>query len=163
MNHAAVAALIHRYCRALDRLDMPLLRACFHDDAQVDMGAIYRGGPDGFVQVAEGFMGSMAATRHCVTNILVADDGPEHGIEAYVDAWHRLDNPDGCRELMVRARYLQRAEERAGVWRFTHHGEVIDFGELRPLDTSWFDGNAELDKGLRGHGDQSYLVMGRQA
>jgi hypothetical protein len=155
MSRDAISNLIYRYCRALDRLDMALLRRCFHEDADVNMGAIYRGGPDGFVEVAQGFMGSMTATRHVVGNILIANAGPEQGIEAYVDAWHRLDTPDGPRELMVRARYLQRAAERGGEWRFTHHSEVIDFGEMRVVDTGWFDGNAELEKGTRGEADAS--------
>jgi hypothetical protein len=32
---------------------------------------------------------------------------------------------------------------------------VIDLGEIRPLDTSWFDGDAELDTGARGPADPS--------
>lgn len=151
MDKHELAQIVYRYCRALDRLDSGLLRSVFHADAEIDMGAIYQGGVDGFVDVAMGFMGSMQSTRHCVSNILINGSV----VESYVDAWHLLA---GGRELIVRARYLQRAEVRDGQLAFSYHSEVVDFGAEREVDIGWFGGEIGLRKGSRDRDDPSYAL-----
>lgn len=155
----AVPQLVYRYCRALDRLDPALLDDVFTPDADIDLGAIFRGPPAGFVPVMLGFMGAMTATRHEVGNILIAPDGDRVGVESYVTAWHRLDGDAGPQELIVRARYLSTAAVVAGEWRLVAHGEVIDWGALTPASAAWLDGNAELPKGTRDRADASYRVL----
>ena len=150
-----VRELVYRYCRALDRLDAALLRACFHADAQIDMGAIYRGPATGFVDVAMTFMRRMAITRHVVGNILCVGNG----YESYVDAWHLIEDDRGPRELLVRARYLQRVAQQNGYWAFSYHSEVIDFGAEQPADRSWFDAQRGLPRGSRGPEDASTQLM----
>jgi hypothetical protein len=157
----AIPQLLFRYARALDRLDMALLDRVFWSDAEVELGSIYRGDPAGFVAVAQGFMGSMAATRHCISNVLVEADGDQAGVEAHVDAWHRIEMPEGTRVLQVAGRYLSRAERRGGEWRLSAHAEVMDWAEERAADPGWFEGNAELPKGRRDGEDPSYGVLGR--
>jgi hypothetical protein len=139
------------YCRGADRLDAGLVRAAFWPDAQITLGTIYVGGPDGFVETAIGFMGMFAATRHDLANLLV---GPDGGYEAYVRAWHRLTDPD--RELVVLGRYVGRAETRDGETRLVAHGELMDWGEERAVDAGWFEANGELEKGRRDPTDSSY-------
>lgn len=158
-DERAVERLILTYARAADRLDGPLLRRIFTPDAEIDLGAIYKGGPEGFEQVVLGFMGSMAGTRHAVTNMLVQVSGDTATMEAYVTAWHRVATPEGDRELTVLGRYLDRAERRDGQWLLTHHTEVIDWGEDRPVDAAWFETNSEMEKGQRGRGDRSYAFL----
>lgn len=157
--YLAIPRLLYRYCRALDRLDWGLLDTVFWPDAEVELGSIYRGDPAGFLPVAQGFMGSMATTRHCVSNVLVEVDGDRAAVEAYVDAWHRIETPGGTRVLTVAARYISRAERRAGEWRLSAHAEVMDWGEDRAADAGWYEGNAELPKGRRDRDDASYGVL----
>lgn len=158
MTEAAVGdaeiarALACRYARGLDRLNRELLRSCFHDDAAIDMGEIYRGPPDGFVEVAMQFMGAMEATRHMIGNVLRIGAG----YECYVDAWHLIAVGGVQKELMVRGRYLQIPEERDGHWALAAHSEVIDFGCERPVDPSWFEGSTGLPRGSRGPADPSF-------
>lgn len=164
-DFAAVEAqarrLIFTYSRAVDRLDRDLLRSIFHGDAHIELGAIYQGGPDGFLDVAMGFMGSMAATRHDVGNVLILSHGPDFAtVEAYVQAWHRIDTPEGTRELTVYGRYLSRIEARGGDWRLAVHSEVIDWGRDVASDATWFEGNGEMPKGRRDRGDASYALLG---
>ena len=155
----AIPQLIYRYCRALDRLDPALLDAVFTPDADIDLGAIFRGDPAGFVPVMLGFMGSMHSTRHEVGNILIDVAGNRAGVESYVTAWHRLEGDGGTQELVVRARYLSTAARIDGAWRLVAHGEVVDWGAVTPASAAWFDGNAELPKGARDRTDASYRVL----
>ena len=157
--YLAIPQLIYRYCRALDRLDPGLLDDVFTPDADIDMGAIFRGPPAGFVAVMVGFMTSMTATRHEVGNILIDVDGPCAGVESYVTAWHWLDGSDGTQELIVRARYLSRAAYTVAGWRIVAQTEVVDWGAVTTASAVWIDGNAELPKGARDRSDASYRVL----
>lgn len=150
----AVRQALYRYARGVDRLDAALIADAFWSDAQISLGTIYNGSRDGFVQVAIGFMGMFAATRHDVANVVLARHGGSIGYEAYVRTWHRF--ADRPAELTVLGRYIGRAEQRAGEWRIAEHGELMDWGEERAVETGWFDGNAELEKGRRDAQDGSY-------
>src|ERR1700722_16395209 len=48
LDKQAVAEVVLRYCRGVDRLDLPAVRACYHDDA-VDHHTGFDGGPDDYV------------------------------------------------------------------------------------------------------------------
>jgi hypothetical protein len=149
---------VFTYCRALDRLDHDLLRSCYADDARIEMGSIYAGGPDGFAETAMAFMGSMRATRHVIGQML--DLGGV--IESYVDAWHLLEDEDGrSNELLVRARYFHRFTDNIGEPKILFQSEVVDYGETRPADTSWFAGDIGMDRGTRGRDDASYAFARR--
>jgi hypothetical protein len=159
-DERAIERLILTYARAADRLDGPLLRTIFAPDAEIDLGAIYRGGPEGFERVMLGFMGAMKATRHSVTNALIVFERDDRAaMESYVTAWHRIATPEGESELTVFGRYLDRAERRGDVWLLTRHSEVIDWGEERTVDGRWFDRNAEMEKGARDRRDRSYAYL----
>lgn len=159
--HLAAAHLLGRYARAADRLDRALLADLFTPDAHIDMGAIFAGGPEAFADVVIGFMGSMAATRHELSTINAVSHGPDAAAyEAYVRAWHRIDTPEGAtRELVVLGRYIGRLARTAQGWRIAQHAEIIDWGDDRPADLAWFDGNTELPKGARDRTDRSYDVL----
>jgi hypothetical protein len=156
----AVRQAIYRYARGVDRLDAALVRDAFWPDATIRLGSIYAGGREGFVDVAMQFMGMFRATRHDVANVGLAFDGTSCGYEAYVRTWHWLAGPEsGSRELVVLGRYIGRAVERDGVWRLAEHGELMDWGEERAVESGWFEGNAELEKGRRDRADASYAVL----
>jgi len=45
----AIIDLIHRYCRSVDRLDVPLGHSIWHDDGIADYGAVYQGNGRGVI------------------------------------------------------------------------------------------------------------------
>jgi len=153
-DHESVRQAIYRYARGADRLDGDLIRGAFWSDARITLGTIYSGDTEGFVEVALGFMGMFAATRHDVANIVMAPDGDSMGYEAYVRTWHWQKEKGS--ELEVFGRYVGRAERRGGQWRLAEHGELMDWGAEKPVDAGWFDANGELEKGRRSREDGSY-------
>lgn len=152
-----VRQTLYRYARGVDRLDAALITDAFWPNARITLGSIYDGGRDGFVDVAMGFMGMFAATRHDISNIVLAPDGDSIGYEANVRTWHWLR--DKGTELVVLGRYIGRAEARDGTWRLAEHGELMDWGEERPVDAGWFESNVELEKGRRDPADRSYRFL----
>lgn len=153
--HAAIERLLIGYCRAVDRLDMDLLRSLFADDARVQLGDFHDGDLEGFVPVVQGFMGSMERTQHSLSNVLIDLDGDEAASEAHVFAHHVERAEDGPYELIVGARYLTRYARGADGWRISAHAEVMDWGTRRPLG-DWFDRSEEMPKGRRDGSDPSY-------
>lgn len=152
--------LLAGYARAADRLDRALLESLLHDDAEIMLGTIYKGGPSGFVETVLGFMGAMAATRHDLGQQFVQVAAPGiAAVETYVQAWHRIDTPEGTRELTVYGRYLTRIERRDGRWAIAWHSELIDWGRDVAADPSWFDGNGEMEMGRRDREDGSYRLL----
>ncbi|MEE4205275.1 MAG: nuclear transport factor 2 family protein [Erythrobacter sp.] len=149
-----VRQALYRYGRGADRLDPDLIRSAFWPDAQVTLGTIYTGDTEGFVEVAIGFMGMFAATRHDIANVVMVEEGDSIGYEAYVRAWHWHE--DAKTELEVMGRYIGRAVQRDGEWRLMEHGELMDWGAERKVDDTWFKNNAELEKGERNRADGSY-------
>lgn len=156
---AEARRLIYTYARAADRLDRELLASIFHGDARIDLGTIYAGPPPGFLDVCIGFMGAMVATRHDIGNVLVLEhEANSASVEAYVQAWHRIETPGGTRELTVYGRYMTRIEKRDD-WKIAYHSELIDWGRDVPADPAWFDGNGEMGKGARDRSDASYALF----
>lgn len=156
-----VRQAIYTYCRGVDRLDGDLVAAAFWPDATITLGSIYSGPPAGFVDVAMGFMGMFAATRHDVGNVSMTANGDTIGYEAYVRTWHWIEAAG--KELVVLGRYIGRATCRDGEWRIAEHGELMDWGEERAVDAGWFAANAELEKGRRDRGDRSYRWLASTA
>ncbi|MBB6227912.1 ketosteroid isomerase-like protein [Polymorphobacter multimanifer] len=151
----AIRQALYTYARGVDRRDPDLIAAAFWPDAVITLGSIYSGAPAGFVEVAMGFMGMFAATRHDIGNVLLVPVGDGRiAYEAYVRTWH-WQEADG-RELVVLGRYLGHAEQRDGVWRSVAHTEAMDWGETRAVDAGWFEANGELPKGRRDRDDESY-------
>jgi hypothetical protein len=154
----AVRQALFTYARGVDRRDRALIIAAFAVDAHISLGSIYSGGPEGFADVAMGFMGMFAATRHDIANVrLVRRDDGAIGYEAYVRTWHLV--ADSTRELVVLGRYIGVARHGPHGWQLAEHGELMDWGEERAVDAGWFTANAELEKGRRDTGDASYSFV----
>lgn len=150
----AVRQALYTYCRGVDRLDPQLVTAAFWPDAVITLGTLYTGSPAGFADMAMNFMQMFAATRHDIANITLVGDSDAIGYEANVRTWHRIEAT--ASELTVLGRYIGRATRREGEWRIAEHGELMDWGEERVLDASWFTNNTELEKGRRDLSDASY-------
>lgn len=131
---AAITRLICLYCRAVDRIDIPLGRSIWHSDATADYGEVYRGnGPDAIDHICAQHRHTLA-TSHRVSNILIDLDGDRAASEAYVTAAIRIAHGNGQREIGVSGRYLDRWSRREGRWGLDHRRFVLDFDELRDVE-----------------------------
>ena len=76
------------YARALDRIDNPLGKTVFAEDAQVDYGPTYKGTGYGFIDMMLKMHRKMVSTHHVMTNILIKlnEDGTKAAAEAYMYA-----------------------------------------------------------------------------
>ncbi|MCT2399137.1 nuclear transport factor 2 family protein [Novosphingobium mangrovi (ex Huang et al. 2023)] len=130
----AITEQIYRYCRSVDRLDVPLGHSVFHEDATADYGPTgYRGTGRGAIDWICEAHKYLLAHSHQVTNINIVLDGERAGSEAYVTATLRMEREGKMMLMEIWARYCDRWSKRDGTWRIDHRDTVIDYDSIREV------------------------------
>lgn len=127
-DRAQIQDTLHRWCRAVDRLDAEGMRSVFHPDG-IDLHGAYDGGVEGMVAWIMGRHAGIPVSMHSITNVLVEFvDADVATAESYCTAVQRLAEPGGAAGPIVIAsvRYLDRFERREGAWRVRHRTVVYD-------------------------------------
>lgn len=154
-DRQAISDLIHTYCRAVDRLDVPLGHSIWHEDGEADYGAGYYQGPGRGVidRICEHHRG-LKSHSHQVTNILIELDGDRAGSESYVTGTMRLEQDGAARQIGVWARYLDAWEKRGGRWGLLRRMVVYDHEEIREVTPM-----GQEIRATRGADDPSYRFL----
>lgn len=152
---AEIRDLQNTYCRAFDRVDMDLLRSCFHADAELDFG-FYQGGIDGFVEMSAAGMPLYTSTTHFTGNQIVKVNGNNAWAEHYAITTLRMagDEHGPAREIVNNVRYVDRAERRDGDWRIARRTLLIDSNAVIPIPDS--PAAPGVIHGTRDRTDRSY-------
>ncbi|MFC6620368.1 nuclear transport factor 2 family protein [Novosphingobium panipatense] len=152
----AITEQLYRYCRSVDRLDVPLGKSIFHDDATVDYGPSgFRGrGHDAIEWICAAHR-QLQSHSHQVSNVIITVDGMEAGSEAYVTATLRAVREGVIRHIEIWARYCDRWSCRHGIWRIDHRDAVIDHDSVREVTPMH-----SHDWARRDGNDPSYSAMG---
>lgn len=155
---AEIHDVLLRYCRGLDRVDMKLVRGAFHDDAWIDFPAsLHVGNLDGFVEFLSAEMPRFVRTMHFLGNSLIEFDGPSVAhVETYLNADHQGSDKHHWKGENVKlwARYLDRFEQRNGVWLIARRRLLVDWMFKYPAE-GWFDDHPDASAGLRDGTDPS--------
>jgi hypothetical protein len=157
VDRQAITDLIYRYCRSVDRLDVPLGHSIWHDDGIADYGAdVYQGPGRGVIDHICAQHRHTLNHSHQVTNILIDLDGNHAGSESYHFACLRVAAGDGVKQISVWGRYLDQWSKRDGRWGLDKRFTVRDFDEIRDVTPL-----AHHDVGRRDRSDPSYVLLGR--
>jgi hypothetical protein len=155
---AEIHDVLLRYCRGLDRVDMDLVRGAFHPDAWVDFPAsLHVGSVDGFVDFLTGEMPRFVRTMHLLGNSLVEFDGPNIAhVETYLNADHQGTEVHQWANENVKlwARYLDRFEQRDGVWLIARRRLATGWMYRYPKE-GWFDDHPDTSATGRDGADPS--------
>jgi len=149
---AQIHDVLLRYCRGLDRIDMSLVRGAFHQDAYIHFPeSLHVGGVEGFFDFLAEEMPRFVRTMHFLGNSLIDFDGPHIAfVETYLEADHQGSERHHWRNQTVKlwARYLDRFEERDGVWLIAERRLVVDWMFKYPAE-GWFDDHPDASVGRR--------------
>jgi SnoaL-like domain len=149
---AEIHNVLLRYCRGLDRVDMDLVRGAFHADAWVQFPeSLHVGSVDGFVDFLAAEMPRFVRTMHNLGNSLIEFDGPTTAhVETYLNADHQGSERHHWKGDYVKlwARYLDRFEQRDGVWLIARRRLLVDWMYRYPAD-GWFDDHPDASAGRR--------------
>ncbi len=151
-----IADLIYRYCRSVDRLDIPLGHSIWHEDGIADYGAdVYRGNGRGVIDHICAQHRYTLHYSHQVSNIIIELDGERAGSESYVAASLRIRRGEQLKQIGVWGRYIDRWSKRNGRWGLDRRVALRDFDEVRDVTAM-----VEHDIGRRDRTDPSYTVLG---
>lgn len=155
----AIRELLYTYCRAVDRLDIPLGQSIWHDDGHADYGADYYQGPGKGVidKICADQRGGLLSHSHQVTNVIIALDGDRAGSEAYVYGTMRMQAGAKLMQLGVWARYLDRWSRRGGRWGLDRRIVVYDNDEIRDVTP-----RSDSSRATRDRNDPSYKILAGQ-
>jgi len=127
VDRQAITDVVLRYCRGIDRLDLELVRDCYHADATDEHGS-FTGTRDEYVEWVAGVLMRFTGTMHVVANQLIEVDGDTAHCESYGVAYHWGDPPDDHRRnFSTGFRYVDRFARRDGTWRIARRVAVREW------------------------------------
>lgn len=153
-DRLAIMDKIYRYCRSVDRLDIPCGHAVFHEDSTADFGASYVGTGRGWIDFICEEHKKFLHHSHQVTNVIIEIDGDTAGSESYVHATLRRQEGDKLLMHEFWARYIDKWSRRDGEWGVDSRHCIVDYGSIREVTPIGGD-----PRSTRDHSDPSYTVL----
>lgn len=155
-----IRQVLARYCRAVDRGDVALLKSVYHPDATDDHGTFVGSGHDFATALVPSMDGGTLSSQHHVTNVLIERDGNCANVESYVLAFHPVRDEDGEVHAVAGCRYLDRFEKREGAWRIADRRVVMDLSRRALAGERWRLEDAFSARGGRREADPSDGFVG---
>jgi len=154
LDELEIRKIVARVCRGVDRMDLDLLRSCFHSDAALSGG--YEGGIEDFIEYCRSGRAPYISTTHFIGNQLIEVDGDAAWAESYVRASHRLAGQNGQPDTdrVAHGRYIDRFERREGKWRIASRIMAVDSDRVDIVTGHWVP-ETQLN-GRRDRSDPSY-------
>ncbi|WP_066763098.1 nuclear transport factor 2 family protein [Qipengyuania mesophila] len=170
-----IYSVLTRYCRALDRADVELMKSVYWPDGS-DSHGVFDGNAVEFSEfIVREIQEWFEVTMHGIMNVHMEVEGDRAATETYLFAYHKVREEKaeeifGSRYMerfagkgldpahhhfFFGGRYLDKFERREGEWRIFRREVVMDWNENRPsneiLDQGMFATLRPL--GERGPGD----------
>lgn len=125
----AITEVLHRYARAMDRMDAPMVLSCWHPAGTDDHAPLYSGSATGFVEWLWPVHAAFDVTRHCISNVLIELDGDRAGSECYWQVTLRKAVGDDLWDSISQGRYVDTFEKIGGVWAIRHRQSLLDWNQ----------------------------------
>ncbi len=154
LDRQAIAQLSIDYMRALDRLDIDLLRSVYHPDASDERG-FFSGSAQDFCDFAMAALKDHHANHHMLGQMDIVLEGDTAFGEIYFQAFHRIEQNGEELDFVVIGRYVDRYERRGGVWKIAHRSELNDASWTRPAADLFLTATPTALRGARGVDDLS--------
>jgi hypothetical protein len=149
-----IAAVVARYCRGIDRLDLELVRSCYHDDA-VDTHGSFSGGVEEYLAWVEPLLARYSSTFHFIGNQLIEFATPDRArVETYGISYHRSPSARPHLNLVTGFRFID-VFERRDRWAITRRAAITEWSMLDVPEHRFAIG-PDLRQGRRDRQDPIY-------
>ena len=118
-DRESIRELIHRYCQAVDRCDLEMLKSCYHEDGYDDHG-FFAGNAHEFAEYVIPCLEQVDSSMHSITNTRFQFDGDRCATTSQWHVVHRLQHDEGFTDFLHQGRYLDVWEKRDGEWKILH-------------------------------------------
>jgi SnoaL-like domain len=154
VSRTKIHEVLTRYCRAIDRCDLDLLRSVYWEDAIDDHGSFAGNALEFAEYVIPAVRASFEVTMHAITNVHMEVAGDAACTESYVLAYHKFRGDAAQAEQIFGGRYVQqfdwsasgaaghhfffggryldRFERRGNTWRIFQRTVVMDWNHTAP-------------------------------
>jgi hypothetical protein len=133
----AIREVVLRYCRGVDRLDLELVRSCYHPDATDSHGS-FNGGLEEFLTWVERILRRYTMTMHYIANQLVDRVGEDRArCESYGVAVHRTAGGEAAGNLTTGFRFIDDFERRGGEWRIVRRVATTEWVRVERAEDHW--------------------------
>jgi hypothetical protein len=123
----AIVELRFKYCRAVDRGDLDLLKSVFHADAVIDQDRAFAGNAHQFAEFILPLLTRSYPHRHAITNLLIELDGERAFCETQYASSHRVAvDSNTVFDVEAQGRYFDVVERRDGVWKIAYQRLFIE-------------------------------------
>ncbi len=153
-DRQAITDKIYRYCRSVDRLDVPCGHAVFHEDSYADFSPTYTGTGRGWIDFICEEHKKFLHHSHQVTNVIIEIDGDRAGSEAYVTAKLQSREDGKLIQRDICARYVDAWSRRDGEWAIDRRDCIVDFDAAFEVSQAGSETRARRDTS-----DPSYSVL----
>lgn len=178
----AIENLLGLYCRAIDRLDLELLKSVYHPDAIDDHGMIHASGHEFAEQIIGVLSNVCVYSMHSITHAIIEVEGHTATSEASYFGFHTIDagaqnietffgpryleeqrqagRLQQRHEYVCGGRYLDVLHKRDGIWRILRRKMTNEWSLCRP-ESSVIEGIAGSVHvpGSRDHNDPVYRLL----
>jgi SnoaL-like domain len=161
LNREAIRDCLFRYCHAVDRCDVEMLRSVYWPGA-IDEHVFVRRTAEEYIDWAMPILQSRDQTVHSIGNILIRMEGSTAHVESYFHAYERIRRKDGTRnDFTTSGRYIDRMEGRSGQWRIAERIVVLDCYRVWSDSADWSRGlfGQQVELGKRGAEDRSHAYF----
>jgi hypothetical protein len=157
-DRAAISDVLMSYFRGIDRLDLELVRGCFHADATDSHGG-FTGPVDEFLDWVRPLLDSYDSTFHFAGNLLIDFDGDDAArSELYGIAHHRTADGPARQNLITGFRFIDRVERRDGhTWLIAARVAVTEWVRVDD-EEDWFPYPESYLAGRRDRSDPLYAL-----
>ena len=104
-DREAIREVIHRYCQAVDRCDLEMLKSCYHPDGYDDHG-FFAGNAHEFAEYVIPCLERIDSSMHSITNTRFRFDGDRCATTSQWSVVHRLPHEAGFADFWHQGRYL---------------------------------------------------------
>jgi len=158
-DREAIREAIHRYCQAVDRCDLEMLKSCYWSDGYDDHG-FFAGNAHEFAEYVIPCLERVNSSMHSITNTRFKFDGDRCACSSQWHVVHRLAHDDGFTDFLHDGRYLDVWEKRAGEWKILHRiiaGDLDRWVHTLDIRAGAPRGVNEPLRGCRGQDDPGNL------
>ena len=157
-DREAIREVIHKYCQAVDRCDLEMLKSCYWEDGYDDHG-FFAGNAHEFAEYVIPCLEAVDSSMHSITNTRFQFDGDRCACASQWSVVHRLRHDAGFTDFIHQGRYLDVWEKRDGEWKLLHRviaGDVDRWIHTLDISAALAGPNQPL-QGCRGKDDPGYL------
>lgn len=150
-----------RFCRGVDRGEIPMTLSAYHPDAWDEHGS-YAGPVAGFIEWVMPMLAGFVWTQHYISNTYIELDGDKAHVETTVQVLMRYRQDGKLFDLLAGGRYLDRFECRDGAWKIAHRLTTGDWDRIDEVTTQ-MEGDLvqKLTRGTRDLEDPSYAYFAK--